>query len=234
MVGAMVFSLLDSFLLSSTTPLWKVRNSVVSGVGGAAGFFTTQSRLVEENAALREQVAALETKVLSLSRELVHESVLLETLGRGRGIEAVAAAVLSRPPQTPYDIVIIDAGSREGVVNGAEVFLPEGPLLGVVSEVFLKRSRVELYSAPDLETGAVLERGNVPVTIIGRGGGNFKIVLPRDVEVERGDRIVSAGIASRLLAVVEDVTMRPTDSFKEVLAVGPANIFTFRFVLVAL
>ncbi len=144
----------------------------------------------------------------------------------------VVAAVLTYPPQTPYDIIIIDAGSNDSLVLGSEVSMPEGPLLGVVSEVFPRRAKVKLFSTNGEETGAVLERNNMPVTLEGTGGGNFRISLPRDIAIERGDRILSRSMSSSLLAVVEEVSVEPTDSFKEILAKSPTNIFSLRFVFI--
>jgi cell shape-determining protein MreC len=144
----------------------------------------------------------------------------------------IIATVLTHPPQTPYDVLIIDAGSNDSVTLDSLVSLPEGPVVGVISEVFSKKAKVTLLSTNGEETNAILERNNVPVTLVGVGGGNFKVVLPRDVAVEKGDRILSRDIASRLLAVVEDINIRPTDSFKEVLARSPLNIFSLRFVFV--
>jgi len=140
--------------------------------------------------------------------------------------------VLTYPPQTPYDIIIIDAGSNDSLVLGSEVSMPEGPLLGVVSEVFPRRAKVKLFSTNGEETGAVLERNNMPVTLEGTGGGNFRISLPRDIAIERGDRILSRSMSSSLLAVVEEVSVEPTDSFKEILAKSPTNIFSLRFVFI--
>ena len=105
--------------------------------------------------------------------------------------------------------------------------------MGTVSEVFPKSAKVKLFSASGDETNAILERHNVPVTLIGAGGGNFRFELPRDMIVETGDRILSSDIAARHLATVGDVSVRPTDSFKEVLAKSPINIFALRFVFVA-
>src|SRR3989339_757666 len=99
--------------------------------------------------------------------------------------------------------------------------LPEGPILGVVSEVFSKSAKVKLFSASGEETNAVLERNSVPVTLVGGGGGNFKLTLPRDIAIEKGDRILSPDITSRPLATVGEISVRPTDSFKEVLAKSP-------------
>lgn len=145
----------------------------------------------------------------------------------------VVAAVLTHPPQTPYDIIIIDAGSDDSVTIDSEVSLPEGPILGVISEVFSKKAKVKLFSTAGEETSAVLERGSVPVILVGAGGGNFKLILPRDIKAEKGDRILSPGISPRLLAVIEEISVRPTDSFKEVLAKSLTNIFALRFVFVA-
>lgn len=144
----------------------------------------------------------------------------------------VVATVLTYPPQTPYDVIIIDAGSNESITIGSQVLLPEGPILGIVSEVFPKSAKVKLFSANGEETNAVLERNNVPVTLVGVGGGNFRLAVPRDIAIEKGDRILSPDITARLLATVGEVSVRPTDSFKEVLAKSPTNIFTLRFVFV--
>ena len=62
--------------------------------------------------------------------------------------------------------------------------------------------------------------------------GNFQIEVPRETVVERGDRVLSADIFLHLVAVVEDVSVEPTDSFKEVLARSPANIFNIRYVII--
>lgn len=70
------------------------------------------------------------------------------------------------------------------------------------------------------------------VTLEGRGGGNFRIKLPREVESLVGDRVVSADIGYSLVGVVESVESQPTDAFKEVLVSSPTNIFDIRFVKV--
>lgn len=185
-----------------------------------------------ENVALKERLSALEFEILSLSGVRAQEQTLMALFGRRRVANTIIATVLTYPPQTPYDIIIIDAGAQDSLTLGAEVSLPEGPILGKISEVFAKQSRVMLFSTASEETNAVLERNNVPVTLVGAGAGNFRIMIPRAVAVEKGDRILSADITARLLAVVGEVSMGSTDSFKEVLANSPINILAIRFVFV--
>ena len=196
-------SFFDTAIISIVSPIWKVKNVMTTG-----------------------------NEVLSISKEQTQENILLELVGRKQKSNMVVAAVLTHPPQTPYDVIIIDAGSNESLAVGSEVSLPEGSILGIISEVFPKSARVKLFSAGGEETNAVLERNNVPVTLVGSGGGNFKLTLPRDIAIEKGDRILSPDITSRLLATVGEVSVRPTDSFKEVLAKGPTNIFALRFVFI--
>lgn len=232
-LGSVVFSFFDSFIISVASPFWKTENVVIRNIQNWSIVFENQKNLLEENAILKEKVSSLELTILSLSRGQTQEEILMELAGRKKSPDTIIAAVLTRPPQSPYDTIIIDAGSRDAIVLGSEVSLSEGPILGKVSEIFPNRAKVKLFSSSGEETGAILERGNVPVTLKGQGGGNFKITLPQDVSVEKGDRILSADISSRLIAVVGEVSSEATDSFKEVLAKSPTNIFNLRFVFVS-
>jgi len=201
--GAVIFSLLDAIIISIISPIWKIKNVIITG-----------------------------NVIPSLPEEQTQKNILLELVGRKQESNIVIAAVLTRPPQTPYDVIIIDAGSNESLTIGSEVSLPEGPILGIISEIFPKSAKVKLFSASGEETNAVLERNNVPVTLVGTGGGNFRMTLPREIAIEKGDRILSPNIASRPLATVGEISVRPTDAFQEVLAKSPTNIFSLRFVFI--
>lgn len=231
-LGAIVFSFFGGAIISMTAPVWKAENVIIQSLRNGFTFFNSQQALVEENTVLKEKLSSLEIEILSLSSKQAQENTLLELIGRRQKPNMIAAAVLTHPPQTPYDVIVIDAGYNESIALNSIVSLPEGPILGVVSEVFSKTAKVKLFSAAGEETNAILERDNIPVTLVGAGGGNFKLIFPRDIAVERGDRILSADISSHLLAIVEEISARPTDSFKEVLAKSPANIFVLRFVFV--
>ncbi len=230
LVGAVIFSFFNNFIINAVSPLWRAENGVSKTLGKAVDFFHTRGTLISENAQLRERISSLEVELSTLALIRDDQASLLNLLGRESGDAGITASILTRPPQSPYDLIIVDAGQQEEVVEGARVALPEGPEIGVVSQVFPSFSRVKLFSTPNEKTQAILERHEVPVELVGAGGGNFKIVVPRDTQVEVGDRILSTGLKATLLAVVADVSQEPTDSFKEVLAKGPANIFSVRFI----
>jgi len=197
--------------------------SMVKNVfNGAIIIFHDKSTLVEENTELKAKVISLETKVSLLEEAMVSEH---------EGKNMATARVLSRPPENPYDVLTLSIESGTFVKVGSLAFLPNGLLVGKISESSSKELKVKLFSTVDEKMPAILERNNVPVEIIGLGSGNFKIRVPRDVSVEKEDKILF-NASKGLMAIVEDVEMKPTDSFKEVLAKSSANIFTIELVLI--
>lgn len=230
--GSVIFSAFGETLVAIVSPVWQANNAVTRRLTVVAEFFTSKTALVEENIALKERVSNLETELLAATSQLAQSGMFLELAGRREEMGGLIAAVLVRPPRTLYDVLVIDAGTDESLAIGSKVFLPEGPALGAVAELSSRTAKVRLFSSAGDETPAAFERGGSPVTLVGMGGGAFRITAPRDVDVEPGDRIISAEVPSRLLAIVEDVSLNSTDSFKEVLARTPASMFDVRFVLV--
>ncbi len=230
--GFIIFSLLDGVIISAVSPLWRSEGAASTKLTFFTDFFRFKSSLISENNLLKERVGALELEITSRFSMPEGEETLAELLGRRAEMGGVVATALVVPPQTPYDTIVIDAGSDDGVANGNSVRMPEGPLLGTISETYSGSAKVRLLSTPGEKTAAILERHSVPVTLEGAGGGNFRIIMPRETEVEVGDRILSADITSSLLAVVGEVHMEPTDSFKDVFAKSPVNIFSLHYLLV--
>lgn len=229
-IGWMFFSFLNGAVVAVISPLWQAENSFSQVFKKGLEHWQSRTELVSENLFLKKRVASLELEVDSLGLSLEQERAFYGLLGRSQVVGEVVASVITRPPQSPYDIIFVDAGSSDGVAVGFRVNLPEGPALGLVTEVFASNARVELFSTAGKKRDAVLERGSVPVVLEGRGGGNFRLRIPREVEVEVGDRIVTGDALYSLLAVVESVSVFSTDSFKEVLARSPLNIFSLRLV----
>lgn len=232
LLAIFAFTFLDKVIISIASPIWKSENILVRNLQNGFNFFNSQQALFEENIALKEKISSLELELLSLSKNGLQQETFFELIGRERTANTVVAAVLTHPPQTPYDIIIIDAGTLDSINIDGKVFLPEGPYLGKVIEVFSNKAKVKLLSSSGEETDAILERGSIPVKLIGTGGGNFKIAIPQDIIIENGDRIISADIQGNLMAVVGKINISPTDSFKEILAHSPINIFNLRFVFV--
>lgn len=215
-LGLVISRFFDGLLISLVSPLWRAENSFSRKLNEFSRFFKTKQSLSVENVRLKERVSSLELEVSNLS------------INRTGDIGGILANVLTQPPQTPYDVLIID----RTVPVGSKIYLPEGALVGEVVESFSKSARVKLFTGSGDKTNAILERNNLPVVLEGVGAGSFRIEVPRETPVEAGDRIVSPDRGSQFMGVVESVKVTPTDSFKEILARSPINIFNLRSVII--
>ena len=118
--------------------------------------------------------------------------------------------------------------------------------IGRVSVVYPFSSKVTLFSSPGEKTEVVIEGkparlndisrsgGNVFTELIGRGGGNFETILPRDFILNKGDTVTLPGIVPYVIGVVETTISDPRDAFTKVLLTIPLNIFELKFVEVKL
>ncbi|MBX4199931.1 rod shape-determining protein MreC [Candidatus Parcubacteria bacterium] len=232
-VGAIVFPLTRGFLYRVLSPVWKGENAFSRGVKNLSDFFRSKEALIQENENLKAEIAAQDNLVLSCRVIEGTKDSLLSTYGREASDAGIAATVISRPPKTSYDVLVIDAGKENNISVGETVSVPEGPILGKVFESFSNTSQVVLFTTSGEKTDAILERNLLPVTLVGKGGGNFEMILPRTAEVEVGDKILSSPIDPRLMAVVGDVEETPTEGFKKALASVPVNLQTLRFVSIS-
>ena len=232
-VCVLFFSFLDGGLIRISTPVWIGENMLVRGVSNFFKLVTSKQDLISENENLKSKLASDELTISILSASEGQNNLLLETYGRTPKNNQIGATVLSRPPETLFDTLIVDAGESSGVKVGDIVSIPEGATIGNVFEVFSKSSKVRLFSTSGGRVPALFEREAVPAVLLGRGGGTFEASLPRDTTVIVGDRVLSAGFDGSLVGVVENVEVAPTDSFKKVLVRNMANIFNIHFVSIS-
>jgi cell shape-determining protein MreC len=127
---------------------------------------------------------------------------------------------------------VIDAGSVEGVSIGQHVFAFDSIAVGVVTGLDTHNATVELYSAPGRETTGTATGNNVAVTLIGRGGGEYEVHLPRDVHFDIGESIAYQSTTSAILAQIEKITTDPRDPFQRLLAKAPVNLNALKWVIV--
>jgi len=231
-VVIVVLSLLKSPLTNLVSPLWRTSNIFSRTFSSIAALVHTKESLETENQSLKAELDSYSALAIDSRAAEDSRDEILATFNRASTTPGIASAVLVHPPETPYDILIIDAGSTDGVAVGDGVSTPEGVSIGHVADVSAHTARVELFSGSGDKTDAVLERNSLPVTLIGQGEGNFEFDVPKGVAVAVGDKILSPNIRAEMIAVVGDVVSDPTDSLEHVYVQSVVNVSTIRFVLV--
>ncbi|MDP4020541.1 MAG: rod shape-determining protein MreC [Candidatus Adlerbacteria bacterium] len=204
---------------------WTIFSPVFSGTQS----FIHQNELER----LRAELGA--AQALVADRELLlRENIELKTrLGRvPEETSTLLAAILLRPPATPYDTLMLDVGLKEGVSVGDLVFSVGSVVIGKVTEVYRSTSRATLFSAPG-EAHDVLvftQGGSVPLVAEGQGSGSFIGKLPQGTQVNMGDPVLFPDIVPILMAQIAAVETAPNESFQTVYMQLPANPLLLHYV----
>ncbi len=193
--------------------LWRVLSPVM------------QARDALESSELSQLQAQLaSTTALVADRNMLYQENLdlKARLGRDAGIQAILADVLMRPPGTPYDTLLIDAGAAQGVATGQRVSAGGTTLIGTVTQVYATTARVELFSAPGQTYQAML-KGSVPLSVAGQGGGSMMAEVPAGTRAKPGDPVVFPDIQGGVAAVVSAVSAPSGSSFETIYLELPVN-----------
>lgn len=158
----------------------KAGHAILVSFSDTAKLAMRNEELANENVALTNENHALIKKVESISK--------LSASARG-----IIAGVVARPPESPYDTLVLSVGSNDGVTLGMEAFGEGGVPLGVVSAVFADFSRATLFSAPGVTVNGWVGKNSLPLIIKGTGGGTMSASVARSANIVVGDTVFAPG-----------------------------------------
>lgn len=232
-IGAVLLirSAFPGTLTSLAAPVWKAGEQTTARVGAVSTFFADTVRVANEVDRLRAENEGLANNNALLSAQVADLTRLLGT--RATGEAGIVAGVLVRPPVSPYDVLIVDAGEREEVKSGAQVFGNGGIPVGTVASVSPHNARVLLYSAPGRQTTAWIGEKRTPVTLIGQGSGALTTTVAREVGVVPGDTIYTAGPGSVPIATVRSIENDPSAPTARVRITPLVNPFSVMWVSIS-
>ncbi len=186
----------------ATSPFRYVSEAVGRWVEDKKRYYQNYSDLLQENAALREEVAELRASARQADRDREENKLLRELTGlreQRRDFEMESAMVLERSASNWTRTLTLNQGTSHGVAVKNVVVTCEGYLVGVVTEVGLNWCTVQTIVDTDTELGALLYRtGDVVVA-----EGDFALMrekrlkvayLPTDTALLVGDYIVTSGL----------------------------------------
>jgi cell shape-determining protein MreC len=195
--------------------------------------FTSKRRDAEKIEALTTIINEKESALAKLALLEKENAELKELFGRSPSDPGILAAVIALPSQSLYSTLVLDAGSAEGVEAGMVVLAFDATELGVIDSVTEHRSVVILHSSPGRETsGTIVGSSNTTVKLIGRGGGEYEVRIPRDLVFDPGMLIITQSVFPKPLAQIKHISTDPRDPFQKILAKTPVNIENTRWVTI--
>ncbi len=162
--------------------------------------------LAEENAELKEKVAALEEQNTILeenTKELSSLRELYELDSDYSEYEKVAASVISKDPGNWYHSFTINKGSNSGIEVDMNV-IADGGLVGIVTEVGTNWAKVRSIIDDDNNISAMLLESSANCIITGDLSlleeGKMRLTdLSVDAEVTTGERVITSNISDKYL-----------------------------------
>lgn len=214
-------------------PVLEAERAVTGGLYNINYLVRTKASISNENHNLIEEISSLRATMVDYQILKSDNDKLKELLGRiPFKNNFVLGNILTKPNHSPYDTVIIDIGSSNEIKEGNLVYADGNIPVGNISKIYSNTSLVTLYTNPGQKTEGFLEGTNTSVLLTGRGGGNFEMIIPIELSVDKGTIIYLPGSTSEVLATVNEIISNPSDPFKKVLLSSPVNIQNLKWVQV--
>ena len=211
-------------------PLWQGNHAATLSLSDFFGLLHSKRELILQNRALSASLDEANTQLATLALVTAENTSLKSLLGREDSSKSLVAAVLARPNVSPYDTLLIDAGSAEGVSEGDIVYVAGNVALGRIERVHTHTALAALFSTPGTKTVVQVGSAHLQVEATGKGGGNFEARLPRETAIMIGDSINIPGINPLLFATVEHIESEPSDPFQVIYFKNPVNLHEIQFV----
>jgi cell shape-determining protein MreC len=207
-------------------PFWFLADLITRPFPSIKNLFASKNTLMAENLALQNEITILKLKEVDYDILFKENQDLKNELGRTDYTSRILGNILSKPPTSPYDTLVIDVGENEGVVLGSKVYLGGNVIIGSITSVTSHTSLVELFSTGGRTQEAVLVRTGASYELTGKGGANLVLQIPKDTDVIWGDVFVYPSLSSSVIGSVYYIDSNSQSSFKTVHIRLFGNIFS--------
>jgi cell shape-determining protein MreC len=229
-----LLGVLPGFLFSVSTIFAKgslsFKERILSGYDISSSYFTTRNELVDQNERLLDIVSQIDG-YKNHNQILIDENEALKNIRDGIDGQDIIANVVTLPPQTAFDIMVIE--SSEHVNIGNKVLSESGVLIGEVVETRKNISKVKLLSSPRNTFFVENARTGERYELVGRSVGNYSTSLPKESDIKTDDvLIIRSEIMVSPVAKVGAVEIRESSPFLTAYAVSPVSIFSLQHVVI--
>lgn len=203
-VGGILFLAISGYMTPlfsiSVSPLIAAQSWLSQRYLAFSDFFNSpldMATLSSENLRLENEVAMLQSEVVSLQENLAQADILYALLDFARtnpDHEYVAATVVGREISPYLQYVIIDKGSNDGLRHGMPVVTQQG-LVGRIDSLISNAARIQLITDANSAVNIKLQTAQVEGLVRGSVTGEISLdMVPVGTEVQLGDVIMTSGL----------------------------------------
>jgi cell shape-determining protein MreC len=214
-------------------PFWFIRDEIAIKYNTVATALESKATLEAENSHLRDVLDEVSLEAYSRDQLREENENLKTMLGREGEYTFTLSRILSAPPVSPYDTLLLDAGTDQGVFIGMQALSQGDFKVGEVTRVWGRTSLVSLYSTPNTQLSVNVGSSSIPAVAWGLGGGNLRVILPRGVKVVVGDLIAIPTLAPEYAGTVDAID-RPEGSSLEAIYIRlPFDVYKEKWLYLA-
>lgn len=226
-------------LMTLLHPLQVVANAPSQLYSFTGEYFSTHHHLLNENEQLKEQslqqkIALQQLKTLSLenanlrnllqaNKSMIESSTLGEIMHVGRDSFSKK--------------IVVNRGENHKIAAGSAVVDATG-VIGQVTRIYPSSSEVTLITDKSLAIPIQVERNGLRAIAFGHGRDNTLDLpyLPANVDIRRGDKLVTSGIdgvypIGLAVATVAEIKITPDSPFARIICIPTGGIENHRQVL---
>ncbi len=235
--GSVVYPILTKPIIAGTQPLLSANNAVSRSLERVVAFFASKRYLVHDNENLRDELLKTQGALFSANTKLKNLRAIESFLPKGLDSGSfVIGQVMAKPRFMPYDIQLaLVPDSLNSRQLGLKVFWSADIILGEVIQVFGNIAKIKFYSSPGVEKNVLIDNGlasTTPAVMVGTGGGNFTIRLPRGLDIANHSRVFLADNPSVVIGIVGAVVKTAEKPSQIIYVKTPVNIYTLKQVLI--
>lgn len=194
-------------------------------------------QIVSENSKLSNQVLELQQQLSELQQEHRDNQALRKELGFAENskFKLIPCTVLSQNPFSLSDFLTVSCGRDAGVSEGDAV-VSQGYLVGKVVYTSKLSSTMLLVTSSQFSSDAKLSKLGSDGVVRGTlGSGIILDQLPQNIQINRGDLVVTAGINEKipkglLVGTAGDELSSQSELFKRVTLLSPIDFNNLAFV----
>lgn len=214
-------------------PFWFIRDEVGISYDSVMTALSSKAALAEENSRLKDTLDEVALDAYSRDQLREENDNLKAMLGRQKEYTYTISRILSAPPVSPYDTLLIDAGSDQGVFVGMQALSQGDFKVGEVTRVWGRTALVSLYSTPNTQLSVSIGASSIPAVAWGIGGGNLRVILPRGVAVKVGDLAAIPALSPEYAGTVDAID-RPEGSSLEAIYIRlPFDVYKEKWLYLA-
>lgn len=174
-------------------------------------YFRNRSELIDEISELRSQIAVAGGD-RSTVKTLANENATLRSLLGDSGEERILAGIIGRPNALPYDSLMLDRGTNDGISVGAAVYIGDNTVIGIIKNATAHSALVELITTSGFETTVYIIGPDIYTNAVGMGGGQIRVGVPQGIALQEGDLVVLPSVTSGIygeVSLVQSEASRP-------------------------